>query len=146
VELEGADAAVGWWERDVYGESGWGELCSVVVQGVCAGGRIRLPPKDLSGDGARVCPPSTPHQLTRVDVSTHAERPPSLYTGHTAAADTGRARGAVKGSAAPDLWLCEHAGGAQRGVSMELIPPSSTQRAASVAPSMVEKTPRLSCG
>jgi hypothetical protein len=115
VELEGSDAAVGWWERDVYRE-----LCSVVVQGVCAGGRIRLPPKDLSGDGARVCPPSAPHQLTRVEgVSTHAERPPSLYSGR-AAADTGRARGVVKGSAAPDLWLCEHAGGARRDVSMEL--------------------------
>jgi hypothetical protein len=121
VELEGADAAVGWWERDVYRESGWGELCSVVVQGVCAGGRICLPPKDLSGDGARVCPPSAPHQLTRVEgVSTHAERPPSLYTGRAAAADTGRVRGVVKGSAAPDLWLCEHAGGARRDVSMEL--------------------------
>jgi hypothetical protein len=32
VELEGADAAVGWWER--CSESGW-ELCSVGVQGVC---------------------------------------------------------------------------------------------------------------
>ena len=31
---------------------------------------------------------------------------------------TGSARGAVKGSAAPDLWLCAHAGGARRGVSM----------------------------
>jgi hypothetical protein len=40
-------------------ESGWGQLCSVGVQGVCAGGRIRLPPKTLSGDDARVCPPST---------------------------------------------------------------------------------------
>jgi hypothetical protein len=47
-------------------ESGWGQLCSVGVQGVCAGGRIRLPPKTLSGDDARVCPPSTPHQLSRV--------------------------------------------------------------------------------
>jgi hypothetical protein len=47
-----------------------------------------------------------------------AERPPSLYTGRAAAADTGRARGAVKRSAAPDLWLCAHAGGARRGVSM----------------------------
>jgi hypothetical protein len=71
--------------------------CAVWRYRVCAGGRIRLPPKDLSGDGARVCPPSTPHQLTRVDVSTHAERPPSLYTGRAAAADTGRASGAVKG-------------------------------------------------
>ena len=34
-ELEGADAAVGWWERGVYGESGLRQLCSVVVQGVC---------------------------------------------------------------------------------------------------------------
>jgi hypothetical protein len=39
----------------VHGVSGWGELCSVAVQGVCAGGRIRLPPCALSGDGARVC-------------------------------------------------------------------------------------------
>jgi hypothetical protein len=52
--------------------SGWGELCSVV----CAGGRIRLPPKALSGNGARVCQPST---QASADVSTHAERPPSLY-------------------------------------------------------------------
>jgi hypothetical protein len=31
----------------------------------------------LSGDGARVRPPSTPHKQASVDVSTHAERPPS---------------------------------------------------------------------
>jgi hypothetical protein len=35
AELEGADAAVGWWDRGVYGESGLRQLCSVVVQGVC---------------------------------------------------------------------------------------------------------------
>jgi hypothetical protein len=75
---------------------------------------------EAPGIAAFMCPPSTPHQLTRVDVSTRAERPPSLYTDRAAAADTGRARGAVKGSAAPDLWLCEHAGGAWRGVHMEL--------------------------
>ena len=52
----------GWWERGVY-ESGWeGELCSVVVQHVCAGGRRRLPPKDLSlsGYSARVSSLHTP--------------------------------------------------------------------------------------
>ena len=42
--LEGAHAAVGWWERGV--QCG---LCSmVVVQGESAGGRIRLPPTTLS--------------------------------------------------------------------------------------------------
>ena len=52
----------GWWERGVY-ESGWeGELCSVVVQRVCAGWRRRLPPKDLSlsGYSARVSSLHTP--------------------------------------------------------------------------------------
>jgi hypothetical protein len=47
---------------------------SCVKRGVCAGGRIHLPPKALSGDGARVCPPST---LASADVSTLAEPPPS---------------------------------------------------------------------
>ena len=43
-----------------------------------------------SGDGARVCPPSTPHQLARVDVSSHAANSPSLCAGRTASADTGK--------------------------------------------------------
>ena len=54
AELEGADAAVGWWER--CSESEW-ELCSVGVQGVCAGER---PPKDFSGDGALADHPPHP--------------------------------------------------------------------------------------
>ena len=68
---------------------------SLGVQGVCAGGRIRLPPNSLSShcNGARVCPPSAPAPLARCE---HACRVHSLpLRGRASAVDTGRARGAV---------------------------------------------------
>jgi hypothetical protein len=65
AEMECADAAVGWWERGMQSsESGWGEL---LQRDVCAGGRIHFPPKDLSVDSARLCPPATHYQLASVD-------------------------------------------------------------------------------
>ena len=66
--------------------------------GECAGGRIRLSPKDVSGDGARVCPPSTPHQHPRVDVITYAEHPLSLPLHRLCSIvlDIGRVGGAVR--------------------------------------------------
>ena len=55
----------------------------------CVSRRAHPPPKDVSGESARVCPPSTPNLLASaqapVDVSKHREHPASLYTGRAAA-------------------------------------------------------------
>jgi hypothetical protein len=77
------------------GEGRAGAPPDIQLAGVCAGGRIRLSPKDVSGDGARVCPPSTPHQLASVDVSTYTASSIPLYTG-CAAAQSERCREEVR--------------------------------------------------